>query len=212
MRLERDRSDVNRGFLVAIALLALAFAALTGIAVRKGVLATSQQAAAVGGPFQLVDQAGRPADESVLRGKWSAVFFGFTYCPDVCPTTMFALGQAEKLLGSKAAKFQTIFISVDPARDSPRQLALYLTNDAFPRHVVGLTGDKTQVAAAARAYKVFYQQQGAGPDSQFNHSTITYLMNPKGRLACVLPSDLKPEEIAAKVSAAMAQGESAASC
>jgi len=203
---------MSRRLLVILALLAVAFAVLTGVAVQRGVLGSRSETAAVGGPFQLVDQTGRKVDQSVLKGKWSAVFFGFTYCPDACPTTLFALGQAEQLLGPKADDFQTVFISVDPARDTPAKVAEYLSTDAFPKRAVGLTGTDDEVAAAARAYRVYYQKAGDGPAYNVDHSTITYLMNPKGQLACVIPYNTPPEQIAAKVKAAMDQGANAQSC
>ncbi|THD74574.1 MAG: SCO family protein [Phenylobacterium sp.] len=204
---------MSRGFLVILAILALAFAVVTGLAVRRGVLGPPpQQTAAIGGPFHMVDQSGRPADEGVLKGKWSAVFFGYTNCPDACPTTLFALGQAEKQLGPQAAGFQTVFISVDPARDTPAQMAKYLSNDAYPRHAVGLTGSDAQVQAAAHAYKVYYQKAGAGPDYTVNHSSFTYLMTPNGGFACVIPYNASPEDIVGHVKKAMAQGPGAQSC
>lgn len=203
---------MSRRLLVILALLALAFAVLTAVAVRQGVLAPKPQTAAVGGPFQLVDQTGRKVDQSLLEGKWSAVFFGFTNCPDACPTTMFALGQAEKLLGPKAAAFQTVFISVDPARDTPKQLASFLATDAYPKRLIGLTGSADQVAAAAKAYHVYYQKAGGGTAYSVDHSTITYLMNPQGRFACVIAYNETPQQIAAQVQAAMAKGDRAESC
>jgi len=206
-------SDMSRRLLVIFALLAVAFAILTALAVRSGILGgPQQQTAAVGGPFQMVDQSGRTVDQQVLKGKWSAVFFGFTYCPDACPTTLFALGQAETLLGAKARNFQTVFISVDPARDTPKQVAAYLDNDAFPKAVVGLTGSDDQVRQAAKAYHVFYQKAGDTADYTVNHSTITYLMNPRGEFTCVIRYGATPEEIAAHVQAAMKQGSRAQSC
>jgi protein SCO1/2 len=203
---------MSRRLLVILALLALAFAVLTAVAVRQGVLAPRQETAAVGGPFQMVDQTGRKVDQSLLKGKWSAVFFGFTYCPDACPTTMFALGQAEKLLGPKAQDFQTVFISVDPARDTPKQLAEFLATDAFPKQVIGLTGTPADVGGVTKAYHVYYQKAGEGAAYTVDHSTMTYLMNPKGRFACVIPYGATPQQIAAKVQAAMAQGDAAESC
>ena len=205
---------MNRGFLIVLAVLALAFAVLTGLAVRKGILgpAPQEQTAAIGGAFHLRDAQGRPVDQDVLKGKWSAVFFGYTFCPDACPTTLFALAQAEKALGPTAAGFQTVFVSVDPARDTPQVLANYLKNPDFPRRVVALTGSPAEVAQAAHAYKVFYQAQGSGRDYTVNHSTFTYLMNPRGRFACVIPYNAAPQEIAAKVERAMAQGPGAESC
>ena len=202
---------MSRGFLVVLAVLALAFALVTGLAVQRGVLGRPEQTAAVGGPFQLVDQRGRPADQAVLKGKWSAVFFGYTHCPDACPTTLFALGQAEKLLGPKA-DFQTVFITVDPARDTVAQMAAYLSNPAFPRQALGLTGPEARTAEAAHAYKVYFQKAGTGADYTVDHSTFTYLMNPRGRFACVIPYNAAPPEIAAHVRKAMAQGAGAESC
>jgi protein SCO1/2 len=203
---------MSRRLLVILALLALAFAVLTAVAVRQGVLAPKSQTAAIGGPFQLLDQTGRTVDQSVLKGKWSAVFFGFTNCPDACPTTMFALGQAEKLLGPKADDFQTVFLSVDPGRDTPKRLAEFLATDAYPKHVIGLTGSPAQVDAAAKAYHVYYQKAGTGAAYSVDHSTITYLMNPKGRFACVITYNETPQQIAAQVQAAMAKGDGADSC
>jgi protein SCO1/2 len=203
---------MSRRLLVILALLALAFAVLTTVAVRQGVLAPKQETAAVGGPFQMVDQTARKVDQSLLKGKWSAVFFGFTYCPDACPTTMFALGQAEKLLGPKAQDFQTVFISVDPARDTPKQLSQFLATDAFPKQVIGLTGTPADVGGVTKAYHVYYQKAGEGAAYTVDHSTMTYLMNPKGRFACVIPYGATPQQIVAKVQAAMAQGDDAESC
>lgn len=204
---------MSRGFLVILALLALAFAVVTGVAWRRGLLGPQpEQTAAIGGPFHLVDQSGRPVDQHVLKGKWSAVFFGYTNCPDACPTTLFALGQAEKDLGDKAKDFQTVFISVDPARDTPAQMARYLSNDAFPHNSIGLTGTDAQVAQVAKAYKVYYAKAGNGADYTVNHSSFTYLMTPKGGFACVIPYNTPPDQIAAHVRTAMSEGAYAQSC
>jgi len=193
---------MSRRILALIAVLALALAVLTGLAVRRGVLGPRDQTAAVGGPFQLVDQTGRTVDQDVLKGKWSAVFFGYTFCPDACPTTMFSLGQAEKLLGARARDFQTVFISVDPNRDTPRQLASFLSTDAFPKAAMGLTGTPEQVGVAARAYHVYYQAHAQGAAYPVDHSTIIYLMNPRGGLACVIPYNAPPESIVAQIEGA----------
>ena len=203
---------MSRRILALIAVLALALAILTGLAVRKGVLGPGPQSAAVGGPFQLVDTSGRTVDQSVLKGKWSVVFFGFTHCPDICPTTLFELAQVEPLLGPKAADLQTVFISVDPGRDTPRQMAAYVANPAFPKRLVGLTGSAAQVDAAAKAYRVYYQKQGEGADYTVNHAAYSYLMTPKGRFACVLPYGEGPEKTAGRIQAAMAAGNIASSC
>jgi len=201
---------MSRTTLVILAVLALAFAAITGLAVRKGILGSQEQSAAIGGPFHLVDQSGKAIDEKVLKGKWSAVFFGFTYCPEACPTTLFALGQTEKQLHDK--DFQTVFISVDPARDTPAKLSAYLSNSAFPRAALGLTGTTEEVAGAAKAYHVFYQKAGEGPDYTINHSTITYLMSPRGQFVCVIPYGAPPEVMTRMIRSAMARGPHAQSC
>src|SRR5260221_9539355 len=104
---------MSRTMWIILAILALTFAALTGVAVKRGLLGPHPQTAAIGGPFHLVDQTGRATDETALKGKWSAVFFGYTFCPEACPTTLLALGQTETQLGPKAGDFQTVFISVD---------------------------------------------------------------------------------------------------
>lgn len=203
---------MSRRILALIAVLALALAILTGLAVRRGVLGPQPQPAAIGGPFQLVDTNGATVDQSVLKGKWSVVFFGFTHCPDICPTTMFELGQVEPLLGDKANNFQAVLISVDPARDTVAQMKAYIANPAFPKRVIGLTGSAAQVDAAAKAYRVYYRKSGDGPDYNVDHVAYSYLMNPKGRFACVLPYELTPEQTAAKIQAAMKQGSGAESC
>jgi len=105
-----------------------------------------------------------------------------------------------------------VFVSVDPGRDTPKVMANYLSNTSFPRHVVGLTGTPDQVAQAARAYKVFYQKAGDGPDYQVNHSTITYLMSPKGRFVCVIPYGETPQAMQGQIEKAMRQGAGAESC
>ena len=203
---------MSRKILALIAVLALALAILTGLAVRKGVLGPQPQTAAVGGPFQLVDTSGRTVNQDILKGKWSVVFFGFTHCPDICPTTLFELGQVEPMLGADADKFQAVLVSVDPARDTVAQMKAYVANDAFPKRLVGLTGSAAQVDAAAKAYRVYYQKVGEGDDYTVNHAAYSYLMSPKGRFTCVLPYDLTPEQTAAKIKTAMKQGPNAESC
>ena len=117
---------------------------------------TTEGQPAVGGPFQLVDQDGRTVDQTMLDGKWSLVFFGFTYCPDYCPTTLTGLAATKARMGDKAKDLQIAFVSVDPQRDTPRALKDYLSSDGFPEGVVGLTGTPDQIATVAREYRAFY--------------------------------------------------------
>lgn len=203
---------MTRTPLIIAAGAAVLLAGVVGFVLRPGAQRPAASAVEVGGPFRLVDQDGRPADQSVLKGKWSAVFFGFTYCPEACPTTLLALGQAQDLLGPKAQDFQTVFISVDPGRDTPAAVKAYLDNPAFPKRTLGLTGTPAQVDAVARGYHVFYQKAGEGADYTVNHSTISYLMNPKGQFACVLPYNLPPDQLAERIGKAMRAGRDARNC
>lgn len=203
---------MSRRIMALIAVLAISLAVLTGLAIRKGVLGSDTSPVAIGGPFQLVDTSGRTVSQDVLKGKWSVVFFGFTHCPDICPTTLFEMAQVEPLMGPAVKDVQTVFISVDPGRDTVAQMKAYVANDAFPKQLIGLTGTPAQVDAAAKAYRVYFQKVGEGTDYQVNHAAYSYLMNPKGRFACVLAYDLTPAQTAAKIQAAIKLGSRATSC
>ena len=195
---------MSRRNLILIAACVIGLVFLDAVAWNAGVFKKdSAGTAMVGGPFQLVNQDGKPVDEKILRGKWTAVFFGFTYCPDVCPTTMQVLGAAQQQLGPKADKLQVVFISVDPKRDTPEQLKTYLANEVFPKGTIGLTGTPEQVAAAAKAYRVYFKKRGEGADYLVDHSTAAYLMNPKGQFDRVIPFGISPEEVARQISEAM---------
>ena len=199
-------------FAAACAVIAVAMIAVTVVLINRPaaglqpgeVVSTGQ--ADVGGPFQLVDHDGRPVDQSMLEGKWSLVFFGFTYCPDFCPTTLAALEATKQRLGDKAKNLQIIFISVDPERDTPQALKDYLSSEGFPEGVIGLTGTPAQVRAAADAYKAFYQKVGEGEDYTMNHSLTVYLMGPDGQFRTAVAEELGPERSAAVIERAMARG------
>jgi protein SCO1/2 len=162
--------------------------------------------AQIGGPFALIDQNSRPVDQRVLTGKWTAVFFGYTFCPDVCPTTLTLLGRAQSMLGPRAKDLRVVFISVDPGRDTPAQLKAYLASPVFPTGTLGLTGSQAQVDQAAKAYKVFYQKQGSGQSYTVDHTAAIYLMDPHGKFDRVLAESLTPEQITHQISEAMDQG------
>jgi protein SCO1/2 len=157
----------------------------------------------VGGPFNLIDQNGARVDEHILEGKWTAVFFGYTFCPDVCPTTLTTLAQAIDRLGPDAKRFQVVFITVDPERDTPAQLETYLSSPAFPRGAIGLTGTPTQIASTARAYRVYYKKTGDGPNYGMDHTSIVYLMDPKGRFSRPVGFGAAPPDIARQIAEAM---------
>lgn len=167
---------------------------------------TSTGQPAVGGPFQLVNQDGQAVDQTLLDGKWSLVFFGFTYCPDYCPTTLTALEATKQQMGERAKDIQIVFITVDPERDTALALKDYLSSDGFPRGVIGLTGTPVQVKAAADAYRAFYQKVGEGDAYTMNHSLTVYLMGPDGKFRSAIAHDLGPQRAAQVIERAMARG------
>jgi len=168
--------------------------------------ASASGTARVGGPFQLVDQSGAARDQTLLTGRWSVVFFGFTYCPDICPTTLQTLGAAKGALGPAGEGLQLVFVTVDPERDTPGQLNTYLESDAFPPGVVGLTGTAEQVRAATRAYGVYYAREGIGDGYRMEHTSLLYLMDPQGRFSRILRLEGGPEGVARQIRTAMDAG------
>ena len=182
--------------------LAAAPMALGGCA-QRGAASAQATSPSPGGPFTLVDQDGHPVDQRVLNGKWSVVFFGYTYCPDFCPTTLTTLGKTMEALGPKAKDTQVVFITIDPARDTPGVLKAYLSSRVFPKNIVGLTGAPAQIAQVAKAYMVFYQKEGTGPNYTMDHSTALYLMDPQGKFHGVIADGLTPQQDAQQISQAM---------
>jgi len=166
----------------------------------------SSGVAAVGGPFQLVDQDGRAVDQSILQGKWTAMFFGYTFCPDVCPATLSSLKVVKERLGDEAKGVQVVFVTIDPERDTPAQLKTYLSSPAFPQPLVGLTGSPEQIAAMAKAYKVYYAKNGQGQDYLMDHSSAVYLIGPDGRFRTLLSDAQGLDEMAAALASALGRG------
>ena len=145
-------------------------------------------AAAVGGPFRLEDQNGQPVTDQDMKGRPFLVFFGYTHCPDICPTTLFDISQVLQKLGRDADRTGAIFITVDPERDTPTVLKDYLSN--FDPHVRGLTGDANAVNAAIKAYRVYAKKVPLEHgDYTMDHTAIVYLMDKNGRF--VAPFNLK---------------------
>ena len=199
-------------FAAACAVIALALGLITMVVVN-GREQSAQIAAetgagqpTVGGPFTLTNQDGQVVDQSILKDKWTLVFFGFTYCPDYCPTTLAEMAVVQQRLGDKAKDLQIVFVSVDPQRDTPQALKDYLSSDGFPEGVIGLTGTPDQVAAAARAYRAAYSKVGEGEGYTMQHSLTLYLMGPDGRFRAALTHDLGPERSADVIRRAMARG------
>jgi protein SCO1/2 len=154
------------------------------------------QAIAIGGSFHLVDQDGKAITDQDLKGKPFLVFFGFTHCPDVCPTTLFDVSEVMRNLGHDADRTAALFITVDPARDTPDMLKDYL--GSFDPHVRGLTGDAAMLAAVAKAYRVYYKKVPLdGGDYTMDHTAIVYLMDKDGRFVSPFNLKRKPEVAAA---------------
>lgn len=153
----------------------------------------------LGGPFQLVDHTGQAVTDATYRGKFMLMFFGYTFCPDVCPTELQVVAQAMDLLGADADKVQPIFVSVDPERDTPEHLAGYVR--MFHPKIVGLTGTVDQVAAMARAYRVYYAKAKGGDADTYlmDHSAFLYLMGPDGAFVTVFPHGTAAEPITTEI-------------
>lgn len=164
--------------------------------------AEGAQKQVIGGPFTLTDSHGKTVTEASFAGKYMLVYFGYTYCPDVCPTSLQTMAAALRQLSPQAAaKIAPVFISVDPARDSPEHIGQYV--DYFYPGMVGLTGTEEQVAQVARTYRVYYAKvpnKDGDPNAYLmDHSAITYLMGPDGAFISHFPHDVTPEKMAAKL-------------
>jgi protein SCO1/2 len=158
----------------------------------KGVTAP----AAIGGPFQLTDQSGATVTEKNLQGKPSLIFFGFTHCPDVCPTALFEMSEILRAMGGDADRVNAYFISVDPERDNKEAIKDYLSS--FDPHLKGLTADPDSIARVLSAYRVYAKKVPLKDgDYTMDHTALTYLMDRDGRFVAPFNLNRKPEEAAA---------------
>ena len=193
----------SRLFALVVALAAVAGSA--GYVVIRSVIDGGDAATTVsddvpGGPFALVDGTGASVSDQTYRGKWLLVFFGYTFCPDVCPTTLQSIADALERLGNLADRVQPLFITVDPKRDTPAVIGEYVRN--FDPRIIGLTGSAEAIAAVAHEYRVYYavQRTGDGPDDYLmDHSAVIYVMNPDGKLARMLAGNISGAQLAAKL-------------
>jgi protein SCO1/2 len=148
----------------------------------------------VGAPFTLTDATGRRRSSSEFRGKLLVVYFGYTYCPDVCPTDVMAISEALRALGSAAQDIQPVFITIDPERDTPL-LADYLA--AFHPGFIGLTGSPDEIRAVANSYKAFYAKapDARGGDYSIDHAGVIYLMGRNGEYLGFMPPQTSPDRL-----------------
>jgi len=158
-----------------------------------------------GGPFTLIDKNGKTVSDTDFIGKYMFIFFGYTSCPDVCPTAMQTVSDSLDLMGDAGKDIQPIFITIDPERDTPKALADFTSN--FSPRIIALTGDKKTINAVAKEYGVQFEKDfgSSSPDGAsksenknylISHSAATYLMNRKGRFLVLFPSGVSPEDMA----------------
>ncbi len=177
--------------------LAVVFGAIVYIAGHSG-SAIGPAIAAVGGPFHLEDQEGKPVSDQDVKGKPFLVFFGYTHCPDVCPTTLFELSEVMKWLGKDADRTGVLFITVDPERDTPAVLKDYMSS--FDPHMRGLTGDPAAVEAALKAYRVYAAKIPLmDGDYTMDQTAAVYLMDKDGRFVATFNLKQTPEAAAGQL-------------
>lgn len=159
---------------------------------------TTSGTADIGGPFTLVSTRGGTVTDQTYRGKWLVLFFGYTYCPDVCPTTLNNISVALEALGADANRFQPAFVTVDPKRDTREVLADYLKS--FDSRIIGLTGTQAQIDRIVKEYRIYVAQQkseSGDDDYLVAHSAYIYLMDPQGKFVNVVQGTESGKEIAA---------------
>jgi protein SCO1/2 len=170
-------------------------AVIGGMSVPPGV--------SIGGPFELVDHTGRTVTDRDYRGRFMLIFFGFTHCPDICPTELQVMAEVLEKLGPRADRVAPLFITVDPERDTPKVLADYVA--LFDSRLIGLTGSEAQVAAVARAFRVYYAKATPPGASTYlmDHSSFLYLIGPDGTFRALFRYGTPAEEIARALVAAL---------
>ena len=189
-------SSAARPLVIATAFAASLVVGLLIMFWAMGGVSKVAQPAAIGGPFQLTDQNGRAVTDKSLKGKPTLIFFGYTHCPDVCPTSLFEISEVLRALGKDADKVNAVFISVDPERDTPATMKDYLSS--FDPHLEGLSGDPAETAKVITSYRVYAKKVPTKDgDYTMDHTALIYLMDRDGRF--VSPFNLKrtPEEAAA---------------
>jgi protein SCO1/2 len=193
---DMDRVAANRTLVIVTAFTASLLIGLLVMLWAMGGVRGVTAPAAIGGPFQLTDQSGATVTEKDLQGKPSIVFFGFTHCPDVCPTALFEMSEILRAMGKDADRVNAYFISVDPERDSKEAMKDYLSS--FDPHLKGLTGDPEAVAKVLSAYRVYAKKVPLKDgDYTMDHTALTYLMDRDGKFVAPFNLNRKPEEAAA---------------
>ena len=192
-----------------VSALALSLAACSPAGNNQSAACQAAGKADVGGPFNLINQDGEAVNFETYLGKPQLIYFGFGYCPDVCPMSLQKIGAAMDRLGDKAGEIQPMLFSIDPQRDTPESLKLYLTSNGFAKNMVALTGTQEQVDGAIKAYRIFAKRVD-DPDSAagytMDHASLFYLMNASGEFVDVMGHDTTPEQMAARLKAYLKTG------
>lgn len=159
----------------------------------------------IGGPFTLTDHTGQTRSDADFRGKLLLVYFGFTHCPDICPTDLMAIAGALNTLGAQADQVRALFITLDPARDTQALLATYV--DSFHDKLVGLTGSESDIRKVAHAYKVYFRKVPGRSEEYYglDHSAYIYLVDRDGKFAGVFPPSTSPDRTATVLKPLLAQ-------
>jgi protein SCO1/2 len=189
-----------------MAVLALGVVVLAGLFFWMTSQTPQQNAgASLGGPFELVDHHGQPFTHEDLKGKYTLLYFGYTYCPDVCPTELQTIAEALGMLGDMARDFRVVMVSVDPERDTPEVLKEYMSN--FGDNFLGLTGTPEQIRKMARNWRTFYRKaEEKGPDDYLmDHSAIVFLLDKQGKYMRHFAYGTSPERIAEGIREAIAR-------
>ena len=176
---------------------------LAGLVIFLGVIlftthyqGTALGPSAIGGPFNLIDENGKPITDQDMKGRPFLVFFGYRHCPDICPTTLFEMSEVMRALGKDADRIGALFITVDPERDTPEGMKDYLSS--FDPHLHGATGDAKAIDAVEKAYRVYAKKVPTDKgDYSMDHTALVYLMDKQGRFVAPFKLDRKPEEAAA---------------
>ncbi len=172
---------------------------------RSGVEAAAAAAPRIGGPFTLAAADGATVTDRSFRGKWLLIYFGYTFCPDACPTALSNISAALARLGRLADRVQPLFITVDPRRDTAKVMAEYVK--AFDPRILGLTGSAAAIADVAREYGVYVApQKGEGDDYLVDHSSFVYVMTPRGKFAATLAGTMPGAQMAVEIERLLAPG------
>jgi protein SCO1/2 len=177
-RAERRTLAIGFGAVAALLLLASALLMLFG---------NAAQAPTIGGPFRLTDSNGHSVSSTDFRGRYMLIYFGYTSCPDTCPTTLGDIAVALGRLGPKANRVQPLFITVDPARDTPHVIGSYVS--AFTPRLIGLTGSVAEIASVAREYRVVADLHRSGAGYTVDHTAALYLLGPDGRFISAISAE-----------------------